>query len=509
MLFSVKKNGYWAGCLGLTVSILMLSTFDGADAQTTGETPRLSIGSEQRPSPLVAEENPVAAHGAVSRPPARTNQTQFVPRASRQVFQGRQNLRATSVGPRQLINVSGALRPLANLRTPPQQGGGGPFEQTPFSPTGLGFGNFLLFPVLEQSLGFTTNAEQSANGESSSFSQTEARLTFESDWSVHQLRGDLGASTIQYLGGDTEAENAADALVELRLDIRHDWAVRVGANYELASESVTSESIDLVLGQSVSDRPSIQTYGGFGAVERTSGRLTGSLRATFQRSDFDDVSLADGSSASQDDRNQAELGATLRLAYDVSPALFPFVQASYGTRFFDREFDADGISRDATLIDFRGGVSFDLGEKMRGEMALGYGLENYDDGALQDLDGITINGFLAWSPEQFTTLTAIAETRLNGAGGLADTGSITYATALAAERNVRSDLAINGRLGFAWRDYESGREDTTWQAQMGATWYFNRSWALIGQLGYERVDSTDTGSSFDAATARLGLRFQR
>mgnify|MGYP000701741711 CR=1 FL=1 len=154
-------------------------------------------------------------------------------------------------------------------------------------------------------------------------------------------------------------------------------------------------------------------------------------------------------------------------------------------------------------------TTFDLSDKLRGELALGYGLENYEDGALPNLDGFTVNGSLAWSPEQLTTITATAETQLNGASGLGDAGSITYATALQAERRVRSNLSVNGRLGAAWRDYESGREDTTWQAQLGATWYFNRTWALIGQLGYERVDSTDAASTYDAATARLGLRFQR
>ena len=47
------------------------------------------------------------------------------------------------------------------------------------------------------------------------------------------------------------------------------------------------------------------------------------------------------------------------------------------------------------------------------------------------------------------------------------------------------------------------------QGQIGAEWRLNRTAAVIATLGHEVQDSTDDGSSYDATTARVGLRLQR
>ena len=64
------------------------------------------------------------------------------------------------------------------------------------------------------------------------------------------------------------------------------------------------------------------------------------------RSVYQESSLTDGSTSSNDDRNFNQYGTTLRGSYDLKPGIKPFVEADIDTRVHDLAFDRNGQQRE-------------------------------------------------------------------------------------------------------------------------------------------------------------------
>lgn len=419
------------------------------------------------------------------------------------------NQRVQPIGPNQLVNPAGELRSVLNAPVAPIQANRQPADRNPFEALGIRAGSFLLFPVLQGSFGFTNNADQTTGGEASVFSQTDARVSLQSDWTQHELRGEAGISALKYLTSSTDSSVSANANVDLRIDIETGLVARFGIGYELSSESATGDNINIAPGQVVDGRPFIHSLKASAALERTGLRLFGSLRGTVERSLYSDIDLQGGSALSQDDRDFTEFQVTARAGYEISPAVQPFGEARIGYRLHDLEQDKHGIARDAVLLGLRGGMVVNLGEKLFGELAIGYSAELYDDTSLKSLDGVTIDGQLNWSPERLTTITAETSTQFNTSTVPNESGSVTYAASLGVVRDVRPDFSLNAKATAAIRSYDNAGRDITLQSEVGMEWRLSRYAALIGKLAYETVDSSDPLSTYDAASVRMGMRIQR
>ncbi|MEP0941842.1 MAG: outer membrane beta-barrel protein [Rhizobiaceae bacterium] len=409
-----------------------------------------------------------------------------------------------------VIQPDGSVSPLANQPAAPVQGGGGVRDESPYDALGIRVGTFTLFPVLTQSVGSTSNAASSSDGASAIFSQTETRLTAQSDWALHQLRGEIGGSYQTYFSGDVDDLSTFDASLELRMDISSDLTGRIGGSYDLTTEGAESDNLSVPAPLFVTEDPNLHQLSGYGEIEKQAGRVSGLLRGTITHASYEDAALSDGSSLSQDDRNNTLLELEGRIGYEVSETFTPFVEASVGSRIHEREVDRNGNLRDSMNYALRGGVAFDRGEKLNGELSAGYSSERFEDAAIDDLNGFTVDASINWSPQRLTTFTTTAQTEFTGSTNANEAGSVTYALTVGVVHDLRPNLSLSASVLASLRDYDgSGRRDEVLQAQIGAEWRLNRHAAVVATVGHEIQDSTDASSSFDATTARLGLRLQR
>ncbi|MCJ8309544.1 MAG: outer membrane beta-barrel protein [Rhizobiaceae bacterium] len=420
------------------------------------------------------------------------------------------NQRARATGQVGIIQPDGSVSPLANQRVGPVQGGGGNLDDSPYDALGIRLGTFTLFPVLTQSIGTTTNGSASNTGSNATFSQTEVRVSGQSDWALHELRGDIGGSYQTYLNGDVEDFSALDANLELRLDHSYDITTRFGASYDLTTESAESDNLSVPTPLFVTEDPDVHRLSGFAEIEKQAGRASGRLRGTITHATYEDASISDGSSLSQDDRANTLFELEARAGYEVSETFQPFVEASLGSRHHTKEIDRNGNRRDSIVYALRGGVAFDQGDKLSGEISLGYSSEKFDDSAIDDLNGFTVDASINWSPQRLTTITTTAQTEFTGSTNANEAGSVTYALTVGINHDLRPNLSLNASVLASLRDYDgSGRQDELLQAQIGAEWRLNRTAAIVATLGHEIQDSTDAASSYDATTARIGLRLQK
>ncbi len=409
------------------------------------------------------------------------------------------------------VDTTGSINPRENIAVSPIEGRSSGVEASPFSAIGIRLGNFTFFPSLDQTVGYTSNADFTRNGAASKFSNTTINLRGQSDWSRHELLVELGATYQKFFNGTSANLPTANGAASLRLDLANGFTGRIGGTYDFATESATSDNLTTGAGApSITDRPAIHSGGLSAEIANSVGKFGILLRGTLTRTIHASAALSNGSSLSQKDRDNNLAAATARISYQHTPAISPFVEATVGRRIYDVSVDRNGNLRDAKNYALRGGMAFDFGEKLTGEIAVGRALERFNDARIQSLEATTVDATLAWSPMRLTTFTLTAATSLNPSTSLGENGSVLYSGAANISYLIKPELTLTAGITASQQEYDvSTRLDKSIGGNAGFTYWFNRSVGLTGQASYQRVNSTDRDSNYDVISARLGLRLQR
>lgn len=379
-------------------------------------------------------------------------------------------------------------------------------EDDPYAPLGIRTGTFLLFPTLEQGIGWTSNASDSPDGGDAVFSETALSLQAVSDWSRHSATIEADGSYRRSLSGEEISDPEGGVLGTLRLDLGSDFAASASAGYRLRPESASSPYAV----EDATSSPLRHTLLGGAEIAKDVGKLGFALRGDVVRDVYGDADLAGGETLSQSDRNSTLATVTLRTGYELSPALRPFVEGEFGRRFFDERVDSAGYERSALRYGARAGLELDLSEKFRGEIAAGWLWERPEDDRLDDVSAPYVAGSLIWSPRRLTEVEFSGSTTVETATAAGETGSVLYTGAVTVRRELRHNLTGTALAGLDWRDYVgSGGNELLLRGELGLTWWMNRNAGITGRLAHERLTSDFEDRDYDASTVYLGLTLQR
>ena len=393
--------------------------------------------------------------------------------------QGRET-RVRRQGPVEGQEITGTIDTGTNPRVRPVEEGTPRSEQVdPFAPAGFRIGSWRAFVRVEQSIGHASNNSFAAGGEPGAFSQSDANVTLRSDWARHEAEITAEGSFRRAYGSADEEIPEASIAGELRLDL-------------------------------------IDGFGGVHSAEasaelvRSGGKLDTTLRGSFDRTWYENASLAGGGVLDQSDRDNNLWRVSGRLAYGTTPAIKPFVEAGLGWRIHDEPVDRNGQRRDSTLFDLRAGLEFDLGDKLTGEIAALYINEQFEDSGLTSVDGYGLAADLNWSPERDTVVSFSADTQIEASTTPGNSGSVVNNFATRIERRVRDNFAVNafGSVNIE-RFQASGAQDTTYGVGAGIEYWVSRFLSLTGEVEYQQFDAADPASSWDSTSIRVGVALQR
>lgn len=379
-------------------------------------------------------------------------------------------------------------------------------EENPYAPLGLRLGTFDATVTLDQGILWSSNVNSTSQGGEAFVSQSELRLRAVSDWSSHSAEiNALGVYQKSVSGEDyKQTELAIDGA--LSYEISRDTTVSATASYRIAPEAASSP---VVLPATDTDPLNHQLSASLG-VRHGVGRAVLGLTGSLDREIFSDFEGLCCGTVSQEDRNYTLATLALRAGYEVSPALTPFVEAEIGRRDYDLEQDTAGFRRSADRYAVRGGVELDLGEKLNGEVSVGWLRESFDDDRLVPVSALLLDGALSWSPMRGTTLRLTGGTTVEGSTTAADSGSVRYSGNVEILREVRPSLTVGALGGLSFRDYvNSSNTETTLSAEVNATWWMNRFAGINGRLRHERFDSTLPNRDYQENSIYLGLKLQR
>jgi hypothetical protein len=488
--------------VALSAFSIFLSTEGYAQQATSSEPFRLrgTTGSGEQ-DPVFSESIEDANNSDVNADPIRNTADPV------QQLQGRA-LPAQRALPVVDPAVTGTPSAKSNVRASVEQSGTGALPETdPFTATGFRIGSWRAFTSLEQVLGYSSNINGVAMGEGGAFSETQIDLSLQSDWSRHSARIDANGTFRKPFTSVAEELPSANVSAGLTLDLVDGVSADFGANYGFTTESTTSSTIT----SSASNRPGVHAFGSSAGISRTGGRLDYSLRGSVGRTVYEDISLTSGGTESQKDRNNTLYSAIGRVGYEISPALTPFVELEAGIRDYDEKTDRNGDNRNSVIMGARAGVAVDLGEKLNGEISAGYRIEDYEGENLKNLESVTLDGNVVWSPERDTTIEFAAQTGFSGSTTSGQNGSVVFGADVTGTRQIndRLSLTANGGVDITRQD-DGSRTDTVWTASTGFNYWVNRFMAFTGSVEHTVQQSTGGAiNEFDDTTIQTGVRFQR
>ncbi len=141
----------------------------------------------------------------------------------------------------------------------------------------------------------------------------------------------------------------------------------------------------------------------------------------------------------------------------------------------------------------KAGTQLDLGEKLKGEAAIGYLRRGYDDSRLSAIDAMSLDGTLVWSPQRGTDVNLGLRTTIEDFAGGGRGGWVSRELTMGLTQQLRSDLVARLTAGLERRSYlTSAIEDQTkYSAGAGLTWGINRYLDLTTDISYETTPATD------------------
>jgi hypothetical protein len=373
----------------------------------------------------------------------------------------------------------------------------------PYGPVGIRVGNVVLFPAVQQSVGYDTNPDRAATARSSVAFRTDGELRVLSDWPVHQLAGEMRIGYLDYPDNKAANRPDGDGTLRLRIDAARDTRFEVEGRYLITTQRTGSPDLNTA----VRERPLVAAYGGTVGVVQDFNRLQVSLRGLVDRQTYEDAVQLNGVVVPQSDRNANQYGLRLRTGYELRPGLTPFVDVLLDTRVHDRAVDFAGFRRDSDGITARLGTTFRVSELLSGEVSGGVLSRSYVDPRLRTLTGPVVDGAVIWAATALTSVrvgasTGVAETIVPGASG------ILNRTAVA---EVTHDLRRNLRLSLVGLAYENEYQGVSilergYSAGLRLDYRLNRWLGLRASYTHERLKSTASFSNFVSDTFLVGVR---
>jgi hypothetical protein len=378
-------------------------------------------------------------------------------------------------------------------------------DASSFDPLGIRMGSFIVLPSVELRGGYTSNAAGSSTGGPSGVLTVVPDLIVRSDWSRHELGLALHGTYDYFTDTSVAPQPTVDAEANARIDLPRDWALRLRANYNYDTQSISS--LDYPTG--VNEPPGVNTYAGAVTLDGSVGRVALQLRSGLVATEYEN-GMAGDVVVPQGDRDNTLTSVAARVGYEVTPAFTPFVEAELSDRSFRQKIDDNGFNRASQGVTLRGGIAYSADPVLKGELALGWHHERYDDTAFQPLDAMTVDASVIWAPTPLTNFTLRAATFVNPTTDPNSAGSIVYDAGIRAAHALRRNLTIEGDLGWR-REYYEGINvaDITYEAGFGVTWKINRAAWVVGRFSQEYFDSAVPGGDYPTTTATVGLRFQR
>lgn len=380
-------------------------------------------------------------------------------------------------------------------------------DPNPYAPLGITIGAFTLRPAVESGVGFTNNANGNTTGQTrTGFTRNAAEVLINSNWSNHALGLRLRYEREDFFTSQVEARNNIDVQATGRIDVRRDTQLDFGAGFRRVPDSAFTFNLPVT----AFGRPDLDTTTANAAITQRFGRVAVRLRGQFDALRYGQTQLVGGGSLSNTSRNLDITTITLRGTYDITPQFSPFAEVAFNRRNYQVPVDLFGLRQGSEGLTPRGGLAFNLGPALNGEVALGYLLQRQREPTIPNVEGLTVDGALAYQLSGLTTLRFMARSGVldsQQVGG--STGGFTRDLFFTVEHAFQRNLLATATLNLGLDQFAGiTRADKRLMSILALTWRFNRNVSFTTRYVYSRVDSNIPGVAQSSSSIEGGLRIE-
>lgn len=381
-----------------------------------------------------------------------------------------------------------------------------PQPEDPYEQLGIKTGGLIVYPTLGIGTVVTDNVGgDNSNRKSDIGLNLKPSLRILSDWVRHEYEF-TGSGDFDFYADESDNNvTEANARSRLRLDVRRGTTLTFQSGYTLSQEGQENSDVpDTAIGDRTDHRFDTSV-----ALAHELGRLQTRLTGGAAIQLYEDVDLQGGGKEDNADRNYVEPSVALRLGYEISPALKPFIEAAYEPRRHFKTPDRNGLDRDSNGLELRAGVAFEPSPIWSGEFALKYLLRDYDDPALDQVDAFGVSGNVIWRPSELTTVTFTADTSLDETSDPSSSGSRNYTGRVDVAHDLRDYLTISSGFGAEYEDFQGiDQTELILRARAGLIWRLNNwlAWTLDYDFIYSDSSLPATDYYENRVTAGIELR---
>jgi hypothetical protein len=412
---------------------------------------------------------------------------------------------ATATAP--ATTAAAPTAPVVPVVVPPRRPPAPAPDDDPFGAVGIRAGGFVWRPALEMTTGYDTNpARVALLARGSSQFTLAPELLAHSDWERHQLDIAIRGSYNYYPDVRFADRPNLDARADGRIDVTRDTRIDVETRYIQATDYPGSPNVSA----DIARLPIYTDVGATLGVGQRFNRFDLSLKGTFDRIDWRESVLTDGTMSSNADRDYNQYGTQLRGSYEVSPGVKPFAEVDADTRIHDLQIDRTGADRDSTGGAVKVGTAFEFTRTLTGEISVGYLARVYQGPNLPEVRAPLLDAALIWAATGLTTIKFAARTTVDESVLPDVSGVLRHDNGVEISHALRRWLITTVKFGYGIDDYiGSFRQDHRYLASLGVTYKLSRDLWLKGELRQEWLSSNIPLSNYAATIGLISLRLQR
>jgi hypothetical protein len=374
----------------------------------------------------------------------------------------------------------------------------------PFDPVGIRIGSFVLFPEVDLATAYISNVFRSGTPKGDFALEARPSVRLVSDWASHAFEVKASGGLSYFDQYDSEDDRSYRIEARTRLDITR----RANIQGEV-SRDVKQESRSVLEASRVGSRADVTTDRAALSYNQRFNRVSLQLRGTASEVDYGPVTT-NGLTSSNSDRSYRETSEAVRATYEFKPTLSPFSEVELVQREHAAP-SADGITRSSTGQRYRVGLSFgQTGKILRGEVSVGYGVQNSRNAALPDVTGFIADANLAWRITGLTSLLLTARSDVGETNIAGSSGTMSRQAGLELRHSFRDYLIGSAGLSYTVQDY-SGLpiEERELALKLGVEYFLNRDVVFYGKYQHTRFDTTVADADYDNDELRVGMKLRR
>lgn len=374
-------------------------------------------------------------------------------------------------------------------------------------PVPINLGQFEFYPSLYEIGTFDSNIYASRSNPASDFIvRSRPDLQVDNGPGPAQLRAkfDMYAEDDRYLGHSNLSNENAGASLSLANDFGQGLTGISNTAYTYGHQD-PSTLTNNTAGIALRTLPALSTFSQELGVDREFEPLGLILDGSYERNDFQNVALANGTTQNQTQLNGNTFRIGPKVAYDFAPDLRPYVEGVYARYAYD-----NGILS-ANEYQVVVGADADIHQLLRGTAFVGYKDHVYDHSATPTASGPTYGLKLTWFATELLTLSATGaqtyyDSTVTTAAGVHSTIN-TNNIAFEADYEALTNVIVSGLGSYETDSYGAiSRTDNVYSAGIGTEYLMSRNLTALAQYQFSVRDSSVGAFDYNRNTLSVGLK---